>query len=86
MVSHHFSEYLICFNYEPAFLKVKDLPPKSLMEKPIGFEGILPGQCQERRPRSSIMRVFEQQMFFFWMFLSDQHALSRNAEKLEEQK
>lgn len=32
--------------------------------------GILPGQSQERRPRSSMMRVFEQQMFFFWMFLS----------------
>lgn len=55
-----------------------------------GFEGILPGKSQERRPHSSIMRVFEQQMFFFWMFRprsgrSDQHALSRNAEKLEEQ-
>lgn len=77
MVSHHFSErYLMCFNYEPAFLKVKDLPPNprcnwNTARKPMGLRASCPvGQSQERRPHSSIMRVFEQQMFFFWMFLS----------------
>ena len=39
MVSHH----LICFNYEPAFLKVKDLPQIPDGETH-GFEGILPGR------------------------------------------
>ena len=82
-VSHH----LICFNYEPAFLMGQGPPPKSPMEKPMGFEGILPGKSQERRPRSSMMRVFEQHIFlflgcFFRSGRSDQHALLKECWKV----